>query len=54
MKTRVLMAQKRRLISKLGTLQGTLKRTQNSIDKVIKQLDDIRLEIKTINKREVK
>jgi peptidoglycan hydrolase CwlO-like protein len=50
----ILRAQKRRLISKLGTLQGTLKKTKNSIDDVRQQINNIEHELKTTNKREVK
>ena len=37
----ILNAKKRRLNSKLLTLQGTLKKTQNKIYQILQEIDDI-------------
>ena len=41
----ILRAQKRRLNSKLLTLQGTLKKTQSNIYEILQEIDDITLKI---------
>ncbi len=46
----ILNAKKRRLNSKLLTLQGTLKKTQNKIYQILQEIDDIKLKIED-NKR---
>ena len=46
----ILRAQKRRLNSRLLTLQGTLKITQNNIYDILQKIDDITLKIED-NKR---
>jgi len=46
----VLQSEKRRLISKLLTLQGTLKKTQNNINEKLKKIDELQIQIEKLKK----
>jgi|9_EtaG_2_1085328.scaffolds.fasta_scaffold21698_5 predicted nucleic acid-binding Zn-ribbon protein len=44
----ILRAQKQRLNSRLLSLQGTLKRTQNYINDILQEIDEITLKIEEV------
>ena len=51
-KYKILSAQKRRLLSRVSTLEGTRDKAQNKIYELLQEIDDLQLEIEDELKQE--